>query len=381
MATCLAGLSALAACAGQNPSTTAPMATTADPAALSAVQQAEVLKAQAKAHYAAPGPASDPWGPYIAEASTRFDVPQRWIREVMHVESNATQFRANGTLTTSPVGAMGLMQLMPATYREVEARYHLGEDPFEPHDNIMAGTAYLREMYDAFGTPAFLAAYNAGPNRLASYLANQRPLPDETRRYVAMIGSRIGGVWPQSRSPAEQVALNQIPVEVPAGMRWGRHRSTTQYASRGASHGASVRVAQVRVASVASRVSAHPAASSGAVEVAEAPEPRAAAPKGSHGLTLISPAMASENVAISGRDWAVQIGAYGDAKQAKAAASASAASFVASHVSATVAPVKSGHSMLYRARLSGMTHDAAVHACQHLAHKGGGCLIVSPASQ
>jgi len=377
----MAGLSLLAACAGQHAATS--VGSSPVPTTLTDPQQAAAFKALAKPRYAAPGPAEDPWGPYVTEASTRFDIPPRWIREVMHVESNGTLIRADGTFTTSPVGAMGLMKLMPETYREMEARYHLGEDPFEPHDNILAGTAYLREMYDQFGTPAFLAAYNAGPNRLAAYLANQRPLPDETRRYVAMIGARIAGIYPQSRSPAEQMALNQIPVDVPAGMRWSRHRSSTQYASAARVHGHS---APVRVASIAPRVSAHPAAAGGAIEVAEAPEPRTeprvAIAKPSHGLQLISPAMAAENLSMgSTRDWAVQIGAYGDAKQAKAAASASAASGVAGHASATVAPTKSGHAMLYRARLSGLTHAAAVQACQHLAHKGGGCLIVSPASQ
>ena len=101
-------------------------------------------------------------------------------------------------------------------------RYNLGDDPFDPHDNIMAGVAYMREMYDIYGSPGFLAAYNAGPHRLDDYLANIRPLPDETRRYVAMIGPNMRGVYPNNRSPAEQYAMNALPINIPPGKRYGR---------------------------------------------------------------------------------------------------------------------------------------------------------------
>ena len=147
--------------------------------------------------------------PYVAEAGRRFDVPQSWIRNVMHTESGG-QLYVNGQLVTSPVGAMGLMQLMPETYQELEAEYGLGDDPYNPHDNIMAGTAYLREMYDLFGSPGFLAAYNAGPQRLNEYLTDGRPLPDETTHYVAMIEPYIQGDMPQGRSPADQFAMNSM---------------------------------------------------------------------------------------------------------------------------------------------------------------------------
>ncbi len=96
--------------------------------------------------YKPPGPPDDPWGPYINEASKRFDVPDRWIREVMRVESGGNEF-LNGQLITSPVGAMGLMQVMPQTYDELRIRYALGDDAYDPHNNILAGTAYIREMY------------------------------------------------------------------------------------------------------------------------------------------------------------------------------------------------------------------------------------------
>jgi hypothetical protein len=63
---------------------------------------------------------------------------------------------------------------------------------FDPRDNILAGAAYLREMYDRFGSPGFLAAYNAGPARYAEHLATGRPLPRETRAYMATLAPLIG---------------------------------------------------------------------------------------------------------------------------------------------------------------------------------------------
>lgn len=132
-------------------------------------------------------PPADPYAAPIAEAAKRFDVPERWIRAVMRVES------AGDAGATSRAGAMGLMQLMPATWATMRARYRLGNDPYAPRDNILAGTAYLREMYDRYGSPAFLAAYNAGPGRLDDHLRKGRPLPDETRRYLTAIGPALGG--------------------------------------------------------------------------------------------------------------------------------------------------------------------------------------------
>jgi hypothetical protein len=84
------------------------------------------------------------------------------------------------------------MQIMPGTWVELSARYDLGIDPFDPHDNILAGTAYLREMLDRFGSEGFLVAYNAGPRRYEDHLATGRPLPGETSAYTATLESLIG---------------------------------------------------------------------------------------------------------------------------------------------------------------------------------------------
>lgn len=143
-------------------------------------------------YYAPPGPPDDPWGPYIREAATRYGVPEQWVRAVMQQESGGEE------QAVSPVGAMGLMQVMPETYADLRARYGLGADPFDPHDNILAGTAYIREMYDLFGSPGFLAAYNAGPDRVDDYLAGAARLPNETMNYLAMVSPNLGNAVPPS---------------------------------------------------------------------------------------------------------------------------------------------------------------------------------------
>ena len=92
----------------------------------------------------------------------------------------------------SQKGAIGLMQVMPKTYAELRIRHRLGADPSDPHDNILAGAAYLREMLDRYGAPGFLAAYNAGPARYDEHLMKGRPLPGETQDYVVKLAPLIG---------------------------------------------------------------------------------------------------------------------------------------------------------------------------------------------
>lgn len=118
---------------------------------------------------------------HVREASQRFGIPEHWIFAVIRTES-AGRVRA-----VSSAGAMGLMQLMPGTWARQRDRFGLGDDPFDPRDNILAGTSYLREMYDRYGLQGFLAAYNAGPGRYEQWRDKGRDLPLETRRYVATI--------------------------------------------------------------------------------------------------------------------------------------------------------------------------------------------------
>jgi hypothetical protein len=147
--------------------------------------------------YAPPGPPEDPWGPYITEAARRFSIPDRWIRAVMHQESGGHEY-LNGQPITSDAGAAGLMQVMPQTYAELRDQYNLGPDPYNPHDNIIAGAGYIRQMYDRFGSPAFLAAYNAGPQRVQDYMAGRGGLPNETVNYLAAIAPRLGNDLPMT---------------------------------------------------------------------------------------------------------------------------------------------------------------------------------------
>jgi soluble lytic murein transglycosylase-like protein len=124
----------------------------------------------------------------VAEAAQRFGIPELWIWRVMHAESR-------GRIgAVSHAGAMGLMQIMPATWASLTARHRLGSDPFDPRANILAGAAYLRAMWDRYGdVRLMLAAYNAGPGRADAYVAGRRGLPAETRAYVAKIAPELNG--------------------------------------------------------------------------------------------------------------------------------------------------------------------------------------------
>lgn len=144
--------------------------------------------------------AADPYADFITEASQRFGIPENWIRAVLRAES------AGDVRAISSAGAVGLMQVMPDTWAGLRARYQLGRDPYDPHDNIMAGAAYLREMFDRYGNvAAMLAAYNAGPARYDEHRSTGRPLPAETRAYVAALAPILSGA-----------AASDAPVRQPA---------------------------------------------------------------------------------------------------------------------------------------------------------------------
>lgn len=145
----------------------------------------------------------DRWSLHIAEASARFGMPVEWIRRVMRAESGG-RITLNGRPIVSHAGAMGLMQLMPGTWREMRAALRLGADPHDPRDNILAGTAYLRMMHDRFGYPGLFAAYNAGPARYARHLATGRSLPAETIAYLAQLAGRRAPAVRTSGEPPVQ---------------------------------------------------------------------------------------------------------------------------------------------------------------------------------
>jgi hypothetical protein len=91
------------------------------------------------------------------------------------------------------MGAMGLMQLMPQTYNDMRVEHGLGKDPYDPHDNIMAGAAYLRFLRAKYGYPAMFAAYNDGPGNLEARMMGRGLLPLETQNYMVNITNALAG--------------------------------------------------------------------------------------------------------------------------------------------------------------------------------------------
>lgn len=153
-------------------------------AMLAAPSAATMQGAPAIAPAAAP---RHPYAQHVSEAAQRFGIPESWIAHVMHVESRGNP-RA-----VSRAGAMGLMQIMPATWTMLSARHGLGSDPFDARANILAGAAYLRAMWDRYRSISLmLAAYNAGPGRADAFAAGRRGLPAETRAYVARLAPALG---------------------------------------------------------------------------------------------------------------------------------------------------------------------------------------------
>lgn len=270
---------------------------------------------------------------YVTEASGRFGMPEGWIREVIRQESGGRTM-LNGKPIVSKAGAMGLMQLMPGTYEEMRVKHGLGSDPFEPRDNILAGTAYLKDMYNLFGTPGFLGAYNCGPGCYGDYLAGKRTLPSETRNYIASIAPRL------DRTP------------VPAG-------------------------SDVMVASL-------PASPSGGA-AALPPLPSASAPRVTVAQTLPPPPRAvsapAPVAAAMGGGWMVQLGAFrspDDSARVIDRARRSAPGGMLERAQRVVQPVETRAGPLYRARLAGLSQEDAANACASLSGQGMACLVVAP---
>src|SRR3546814_13512499 len=85
----------------------------------------------------------------------------------------------------------------------------LGSDPYDPRDNVLAGAAHLRAMYDRYGYPGLFAAYNAGPERYGQYLSHGRSLPADTRTSLTAVAQ-----------------LDPGPLPSPSGSPGTRHFST-----------------------------------------------------------------------------------------------------------------------------------------------------------
>jgi D-alanyl-D-alanine carboxypeptidase len=386
-------------------------------------------------NYRAPGPPQDPWGPYIRQAATRFSIPELWVREVMRQESGGHEY-VGGAPITSGAGAMGLMQVMPATYEGLRQRYGLGDDPYEPHDNIMAGAGYLREMYDRFGSPGFLAAYNAGPRRLDDYLAGYGRLPRETVNYVASIAPRIGGSSAMT-GPLAAYAMNGTQSyggqayggQAYGGQAYGNQAYAAQtYAAPSTvpspaapSYAVVAGTCDADIAFDPNRpchaVDQPPELVSQPMEVASAPvlmappvavaqsvargQASALAPAQSDPIDIAALPPASSRSALQpwqnhapgwssppapraaqlAGHWSVQVGAFSSPLQARLMteqARGAAPELLASARADLPPTTPFGGNVLYRARLAGLTADEAGSACSRLAQRGVACVRVPP---
>jgi D-alanyl-D-alanine carboxypeptidase len=361
----------------------------------------------------------DPWGHHVREASAKYDVPEEWIRAVIEVESGGNT-HLDGRPITSRAGAMGLMQIMPGTWANLRRKHGFGPDPHDPRENILAGTAYLREMYDRFGAPGAFAAYNAGPGRLEDHLATGRPLPPETRNYVAMIHPATQDVSPRVR------AVSYATIDVPrasadrvrrvqAAARAGRDDGPLVAAAprpvvtvdrapspapapapriQSASLPAAPEPAPIRLPPVPQPPAAPAPAvfqpSPAAPQALPSPAPRAAAPApvpaaapaAPRGMVPVPPpaaAVRQASVPAAGA-WGVQVGAFRTVAQAERAVSDANRMAGATLRGARFAPteVETNAGVLVRARLLGLDADAAVRACEEITAGGGACRVVRP---
>ncbi|GAJ29665.1 lytic transglycosylase [Acidomonas methanolica NBRC 104435] len=142
------------------------------------------------------------WGGLVQQAAARNAIPSAWVQAVLQAESAGDPHAISGA------GAMGLMQLMPGTWKEVRRTLNLGADPFDPHDNIAAGAAYLRWLHDRYGDAGFLAAYNAGPARYDDHLATGRPLPGETISYAVQVRTLIDNPGAFLSGPRSKIVVD-----------------------------------------------------------------------------------------------------------------------------------------------------------------------------
>jgi len=309
--------------------------------------------------------AGDPWGHYIRAAAQRFDVPEGYIRTVMQMESGG-RTTLGGRPITSRAGAMGLMQVMPATFAELRRKHDLGPNPHDPWTNIQAGTAYIREMYDLYGAPGFLAAYNCGPGCYGEYLAGRRNLPGETRGYLArgtrMIAAREPGVRIASAieyRPRERVATGSESV---AG------------------------AARVPPPGQAAAPAAAPAAQSRSPLVATLPPPPAVRGQARPPVWVAAPAPvpATDPAPVSTPvgsappgGWAIQVGAFSTpTASSQAAERARQLSPDVQTYEVRISEVATSAGTLYRARVVGLDEQRANSVCLRLSEMGAACVMV-----
>jgi len=295
-------------------------------------------------------------------------------------------------------------------------------------------------MYDRYGSPGFLAAYNAGPRRVDDYLLGARNLPGETRNYVATVAPRIGGntayayAPPPSPAPAArggpiQVADAMEPIRSPgdpglppaptAASPWpvtrmepirspgdpglplapapaspglvARMEPIRSPGDPGMPPGATVPMAPTPSPGGYGAVASRPLPASGSTSVlaaarpapppAASPVPGPPAPtpdRRAGGFRLISPALADTPPRAPGH-YAIQVGAFASPGEARGAADEAKGLASASGAETLVGPVaRRDGSVLFRARLTGLSADAAEAACRRVLANGRPCTVVPP---
>ncbi len=157
---------------------------------------------------------------YVPEAARRSGLSEAVVTRVMRAESGGN------ARIVSVKGAIGCMQIMPATWAYLTARYNLAADPFDARMNMIGGAMYLAELAARYGWPGALAAYNAGPGRYQRYVQGGVPLPAETIAYTARIGRNAEGPpavapaprWQEARLFMTRSTFEDAPVLPPAPM-------------------------------------------------------------------------------------------------------------------------------------------------------------------
>ncbi len=148
-------------------------------------------------------PTSDDICRAIEQDAAENQLPVEFFARVIWQES---RFNAQAV---SRKGAQGIAQFMPAT-----ADYRGLADPFDPIEALKNSASYLHDLKDKFGNLGLAAAaYNAGPGRVAAFLSNHRPLPSETRNYVAIITGWTADEWASASPP--KTSETTIPQGVP----------------------------------------------------------------------------------------------------------------------------------------------------------------------
>jgi hypothetical protein len=153
----------------------------------------------------------DQWRGDIEKAADRFHVDEELIRAVVRVESGGCE-HLGGRPISSASGAMGLMQLMPSTWAVYRARLRLGADPYNPRDNILAGSAYLYDLIQKLGFFDGLAAYFAGAETILHTQTDHTRVSHATLRYVRDVLEIIISDTATQSSSARRTTPSSVPV-------------------------------------------------------------------------------------------------------------------------------------------------------------------------